>query len=164
MGLSLTYIIRKESFHVSNLLATALNTATLFFSHISTIWFWAVGYRILPLLGTPNFGFFFRRFVIDANGIHRYWLIESIGNFLQMFVFMTMAISSALNEKKETKRPFTWLLIAIIVLVEVFNIAAVEYPIVWNELSPTRDLLTPGQLIPLVGGIIMMIEAILDLA
>ncbi|EFR05212.1 hypothetical protein MGYG_08226 [Nannizzia gypsea CBS 118893] len=145
------------------------------------LWTFAVLVKRLPLLGTKNLVFFFApvrldgwfRYlalvycVIDAATSLRFaWSILRItvvvwecyidgrtGEGVQRAI---ERIEDILGWEKDGMRPYihalrwiTWILV----------ILAVELTLHWNRLSPLNDLLVPGQLIPFVAGIVILIDS-----
>ncbi|EGD87057.2 hypothetical protein H112_05579 [Trichophyton rubrum D6] len=145
------------------------------------LWTFAVLVKRLPLLGTKNLVFFFAPvrldgwfrylalvyFVIDAaTSLSFAWKVLRImvivcecwinGRTEERTKRDVLKIENTLGWKKNEMAPYihamrwiTWILMVL----------AVELTLHWNQLSPTTDLLVPGQLIPFVAGVIILIDS-----
>lgn len=136
-------------------------------------------FQTLPTLGTDNVVFFFARVAID--GWFRYLalvycVIDAIMSI--SFAYKVLRVSKIAwscyekgddkldnDDLKEVKRIVKWGDIECIA--EVFGwllwvclIIAVELTLRWNHLSPSTDLQSPGQLIPLTAGLLMLLDSI----
>lgn len=166
-SISLTYFIRKEKFTITTALASALNFATMWFSKLAVLWFWSVGWKVLPRLETENVTFFFAKIAIDNRGYRifalTYAIISTIQGLVSTRSYLRIQISPQPHDIKILFRSL-WVgsfYLGFVSSITVL-IVGVELSIVWNKLEPNTDLAAPSQLIPLVGGIISMVEAVLQ--
>jgi len=139
-----------------------------------TTWFWAKGYRILPLLGTSNAGFFYIQ--VEINGFFRifsvicalHWLVWrdlfiSLGAYLLQRSFGYFEDED--NEFKERSiidfiAPFiSWFALLQVIFAITLLFVAAEKMVQRNNLSPTTDLSALGQLIPFDVGVVGLCDA-----
>lgn len=142
------------------------------------VWTFARLVDTLPALQTPGVMFFFAK--VSLHGWFRYLaLVYCIIDALTSLSFAykvarvtTIAWNCYKEARKEasqqeeeqigeiirwddlgtTIRLLRW-------LIWVLEVVAVELTVRWNHLSPTSDLQAPGQLIPLVTGVIILIDS-----
>lgn len=144
------------------------------------LWTFARLVITLPVLGTENVVFFFAKVALD--GWFRvaalvYCVFDAATSII--FVYRVMGVTKIAwcyyndptrpnKESRETidrieeimnRKPlkketqyFSWILWLLIVV-------SVEVTIYWNNLSPSNDLQTPGQLMPLITGTIIVIDS-----
>ncbi|GKZ66074.1 hypothetical protein AnigIFM50267_010913 [Aspergillus niger] len=163
--------IKGESIGVFTLILTELATCA------ALLWTFATLVDTLPRLGTPNLGFFFAP--VSLTGWFRYlalayFVIDATTSLIsvsKMFQVLHIAWkpdgsseSESLSSDKEEqiKELIMWKgwLIYIAGLYWVFSIVAIETTLVWNHLTPLNDLGSPGQLIPFVTGVILLLDSI----
>ena len=138
------------------------------------LWLFARLTVALPVLGTDNVVFFFAKVPID--GWFRYValaisIIDAITslNFaykvIRVIKYITFPTGSESGPNEETiEKIIGWEDIkagakCLGWVVWALEVIAVELTIQWNHLSPTTDLQSPGQLIPLVTGIIIFVDS-----
>lgn len=145
---------------------------------------WTFGWLVttLPRLGTDNLGFCF--YPVSLTGWFRYIALAScaIENFLalrlayiayKVLPIILLSSSEQLpgNNIHETtlrriEDKLKWkyweeTLLCYTLGVEFFMLVSVETTIAWNNLTPSQDLQSSGQLIPLLTGIILLLASVL---
>jgi hypothetical protein len=146
----------------------------------SIIWLFASLLHRLPVLGTPNVAWIFVRVRIDG------WfrtLMLVVGCVLLAISFLTALTSTILiskatsawyageteaeipwsKEQKAALKSFRYSQCIAGLFMWVLAIISCEKIIQWNGLSPENDLSRPGQAIPLVVGILILMDGILNL-
>ncbi|GBF61645.1 hypothetical protein TMEN_4151 [Trichophyton mentagrophytes] len=146
------------------------------------LWMFAVLVKRLPLLGTKNLVFFFAPVRLD--GWFRYlalvYCIIDAATSLK-FAWSTLRITVIVWKCYRDGRTGEGIQTAIVQIEDilgwekdgmrtsihimrwitwVFTILSVELTLYWNQLSPLKDLLVPGQLIPFVAGIVILIDSV----
>lgn len=158
-------------------------------SNISALWFFIQPYRVLPLLGTKNVTFFFAK--VDIEGWFRvamliFYVFETVFGLLwAMDGIVALWASAAFYWRGKSKADDNTKTINIGKDISlqlniptasrihptdsvfpmckfVFAVTTVETTIAWNNLSPSTDLSSPGQLIPFITGIVIFIDGLLS--
>ncbi|PWY79025.1 hypothetical protein BO83DRAFT_376511 [Aspergillus eucalypticola CBS 122712] len=158
--------IKGESIGILTLILTELATCA------ALLWTFATLVNTLPRLGTPNVTFFFAS--VSLTGWFRYLALvycvfdatTSLISVSKMFRILHLAwkpdASSDESLMKNLQEIIQWeeWLIYVVWLNWAFAIIAIETTLVWNHLTPSNDLGSPGQLIPFVTGIILLLDSI----
>jgi hypothetical protein len=150
-------------------------------------WLFARLYRVLPLLGTENVTFFFARVSLD--GWFRifmlvlcvlmdwpstiWWSIKVIRALRVLIAVYRRGASEMTKSEREEANiydlkgtvaiPQWWTKFVrrgVPIFLWIYSVTTVETTITWNHLSPSTELTSPGQLIPLVTGIIIFIDGL----
>jgi len=145
----------------------------------ANIWFWAKLYNTLPDLGTPSVTWFWVQVSID--GWFRIFslvtatIYQGLGTVGIVFgsVVINIAASNAWlegedelddeDQREEVMIRWRGGLIGLSLVAFIFCIAQIEMTIKWNGLTPDNDFSHPGQSIPLVIGIIVLVDGIMAL-
>ncbi|EGE07423.1 hypothetical protein TEQG_06549 [Trichophyton equinum CBS 127.97] len=135
-------VMVRELTGVVTVLLTKLGLCT------ALLWTFAVLVKRLPPLGTKNLVFFFTPIVVIIICEYRRDRMPTERGILQ--------ISDILGWEKDRMTPYVY---ALRHITWMLTVLAVELTIHWNHLSPTRDLLVPGQLIPFVAGVVILIDS-----
>lgn len=143
-----------------------------------TTWFWAKGYRILPLLDTSNAGFFYTRVQIDGwfrifNLVYAClaWGLEigiiCLGVYLLRRSFGYFGDEDDVFEESKfiafILPTVPWSAVGSLVLTIPLLVVGTEKMIQWNGLSPNTDLSAPGQVIPFAVGVVGLCDAFLGI-
>ncbi|GBF62854.1 hypothetical protein TMEN_5440 [Trichophyton mentagrophytes] len=166
-------VMVRELTGVVTVLLTKLGLCT------ALLWTFAVLVKRLPPLGTKNLVFFLAPVRLD--GWFRYLALVYLAvdavvslrfawKVLQIVVIIIceyrrdgmptergiLQTSDILGWEKDRMAPYVY---ALRHITWMLTVLAVELTIHWNHLSPTRDLLVPGQLIPFVAGVVILIDS-----
>jgi hypothetical protein len=171
------------------ILGELIGLTTLMLTELATcgalLWLFATLVHTLPRLGTPNVVFFFAR--VSLTGWFRYvalayCIVDATTSLrviyrifrLIMMTWVCYADGRSGFTEDETQRVtkmVMWdkdkdqLYFRILLwLTWVLTIVAVETTLVWNNLTPLNDLRSPGQSIPFVTGIIMLLDSLSTIA
>lgn len=142
------------------------------------MWFWASLYRSLPTFGTSGETLILVRCKIDS-GVRIFALCNGVLNGIFIVLIAWLIIRVAIEygnewfwnseENEGSMDEGTWWIFRIArwafwglgILSAIFTIAHIEMTVRWNDLAPDLDFTHPGQLIPLVIGMIVAIDGVL---
>ncbi|PWY74492.1 hypothetical protein BO94DRAFT_606951 [Aspergillus sclerotioniger CBS 115572] len=165
--------IMGETIGVLAVLLTELGTCA------ALLWTFGTLVHSLPRLGTPNVVFFFAR--VSLTGWVRYLAlvyltIDAITSLMvasrmvRVLMIAWTAYAAGRTEPSpveldEISATIKWkseefFLTIQVWVVWVFTIVTVEVTLYWNHLTPVMDLRSPGQLIPFVTGLILLIDSL----
>ncbi|KAL2857465.1 hypothetical protein BJX68DRAFT_263031 [Aspergillus pseudodeflectus] len=149
------------------------------------LWFFATLVHTLPRLGTPNVVFFFAR--VSLTGWFRYVALvycivdavtslRVIHRIIRLMMMTWVCYAEGRSEFREDEMQTVIKIVKwdndenqlyfriLLWLTWVLTIVAVETTLVWNNLTPLNDLRSPGQSIPFVTGIIMLVDSLSTVA
>ncbi|KAL2169556.1 hypothetical protein VTG60DRAFT_5949 [Thermothelomyces hinnuleus] len=180
--LSLSFPAKTTLLNPHTIVAEAIGLVALLLVEMGTcaalLWLFARLVVTLPRLGTPNLVFLFCKVRLDG-GFRWVALVYSIIDTTTSLKFaykLLRVIGLALQQKaaagtdddhvvlKTAEEIIEWKELTVWIkcfhwLVWVLVVVAVELTARWNHLAPSTDLQSPGQLIPLVAGIIIFTDS-----
>ncbi|KAL2152740.1 hypothetical protein VTH82DRAFT_5925 [Thermothelomyces myriococcoides] len=142
------------------------------------LWLFARLVVTLPRLGTPNLIFFFYKVGLDgwfrwlalvfsvldtATSLRLAYKLLRLINLVLEHQNKTIGVTDVSAIHEEVKKIMGWDGLAVGIkclhwVIWVLVVVAVELTIQWNHLSPSTNLQSPGQLIPLITGVIIFAD------
>ncbi|KAH8586828.1 hypothetical protein B0O99DRAFT_695094 [Bisporella sp. PMI_857] len=143
---------------------------------VASFWFWGTLYAQLPRLGTKNQAWMFAR--VSVRGWFRIFMLVSasistgISILITVLVYLTVrkankgdsagqpVTQKELDAAKEVEKWNTIFNAALGGVILVLTIPSAEMIIRYNNLDPENTITSPGQLIPLTIGVIVLVDGI----
>ncbi|PLB43372.1 hypothetical protein P170DRAFT_431317 [Aspergillus steynii IBT 23096] len=181
--MSLSFPAKYTLLNPRTIMGEAIGVITLLLTELGTcaalLWTFGSLVHSLPPLGTPNVVFFFSP--VSLTGWFRYvalvyLAVDAISSLyvayrmVRVVMIAWTAHAAGRTEANAAERDaivntIKWsqdqfALTIMLWLVWIFSIIAVETTLHWNGLTPLNDLRSPGQLIPFITGVILLIDSV----